>query len=133
MRTLVLRGGSFSSDIAAEPVSTSVVQAVGVDPGAIGYASVYYRTARTKALPLQVDGGDLALPTEADASSGKYPLARYLYLYLGVSKMGAGDAAREFLHFVLSAEGQAVTRASGAFAISAALARSQLAALSGSR
>ncbi len=129
MRTLVLRGGNFNSGIAAEPVSTSVVQAVGVDPGAIGYASVYYRTARTKALPLQVDGG-LAQPTEADAASGKYPLARHLYLYLGVPKGGAGDVAREFVRFVLSAEGQMVTRGSGAFAISASLARAQQAALS---
>lgn len=130
MRELVLRGGNFAADVSAEPVSTSVVQAVGVDPGAIGYASVYYRTPRTRVLPLQIANGDLAEPTEADASSGKYPLARYLYLYLGTPKGGATDsAAREFLRFVLSEEGQGVTRSSGAFAIPAALARSQRAAL----
>lgn len=126
MRDLVLRGGDFRSDIAAEPVSTSVVQAVGVDAGAIGYASVYYHTARTRVLPLQTATGDLAQPTAADASSGRYPLARYLYLYLGVPKGNAADTlAREFLRFVLSEEGQNVTRASGAFAIPAALAGSQ--------
>jgi len=130
MRELVLRGGNFNSDIAAEPVSTSVVQAVGVDPGAIGYASVYYRTARTRILPLQTANGELAEPTETDASSGKYPLARYLYLYLGTPRgSGIDSAAREFLRFVLSEEGQAATRASGAFAIPAAMARSQRAAL----
>jgi phosphate transport system substrate-binding protein len=130
MRELVLRGGSFNADVAAEPVSTSVVQAVGVDPGAIGYASVYYHTARTRIVPLQTASGELTEPTEADASSGKYPLARYLYLYLATPKGGATDsAAREFLRFVLSEEGQAVTRSSGAFAIPAALARSQRAAL----
>lgn len=130
LRDLVLRGGDFRSDIAAEPVSTSVVQAVGVDAGAIGYASVYYRTARTRVLPLQSASGELAQPTEADASSGKYPLARYLYLYRGAPKGGAADLlAREFLRFVLSEEGQNATRASGAFAISAALARAQQTAL----
>lgn len=130
MRELVLRGGDFAADIAAEPVSTSVVQAVGVDPGAIGYASVYFRTPRTRVLPVQIAGGELAQPTEADASSGKYPLARYLYLHLGTPKGGGADAvAREFLRFVLSEEGQNVTRASGAFAIAPALAHAQQARL----
>ena len=130
MRDLVLRGGNFAADVAAEPVSTSVVQAVGVDPGAIGYASVYYRTTRTRVLPLQTAAGDLAHPTESDASSGKYPLSRYLYLYLGTPKGGGTDSAtREFLRFVLSEEGQSIARSSGAFAISAQQARSQRATL----
>ena len=130
MRELVLRGGNFNADVSAEPVSTSVVQAVGVEPGAIGYASVYYHTARTRMLPLQTANGELAQPTDADASSGKYPLARYLYLYLGVPKGGDADAAaREFLRFVLSEEGQHAARSSGAFAITPELARSQRAVL----
>jgi phosphate transport system substrate-binding protein len=131
MRELVLRGGSFNAVVLAEPVSTSVVQAVGVDAGAIGYASVYYRTARTRILPVQTANGETAQPTEADASSGKYPLARYLYLHLGAPKgSGAGAAAREFLRFVLSEEGQNTARASGAFAIPTALAHEQAATLS---
>lgn len=130
MRELVLGGGSFNADVAAEPVSTSVVQAVGVNPGAIGYASVYYRTARTRVLPVQTAGGELAAPSEADASSGKYPLARYLYLHLGAAREPALDAAaREFLRFVLSQEGQDVARASGAFAVPPALAHQQVGAL----
>ena len=130
MRELVLRGGDFRASVTAEPVSTSVVQAVGVDAGAIGYASVYFRTARTKVLPVETAAGEPAQPTEADASSGKYPLARYLYLYLGVQKGAAADVAtREFLRFVLSEEGQNAARASGAFAISPGLAQSQRAAL----
>jgi phosphate transport system substrate-binding protein len=130
MRELVLRGGSFNADVSAEPVSTSVVQAVGVDPGAIGYASVYYRTARTKMLAVETPGGELAQPTEADAASGKYPLARYFYLYLGASGGSGADAiAREFLRFVLSDEGQAAARASGAFAITPAMAHAQRATL----
>lgn len=130
MRDLVLRGGDFRASVTAEPVSTSVVQAVGVDPGAIGYASVYFRTARTKVLPVETASGEHAQPTEADASSGKYPLARYLYLYMGVSKgAGADVAAREFLRFVLSEEGQNAARTTGAFAISPALAQSQRATL----
>lgn len=126
MRELVLRGGDFAADVMAEPVSTSVVQAVGVDAGAIGYASVYYRTARTKLLPVQAVNGELSHPTEADASSGKYPLARYLYLHLGTPRgSDANAAAREFLRFVLSEEGQNAARTAGAFAIAPALAHQQ--------
>jgi phosphate transport system substrate-binding protein len=130
MRELVLSGGNFNADVAAEPVSTSVVQAVGVNPAAIGYASVYYQTARTRMLPVQTASGALAQPTEADASSGKYPLSRYLYLHLGAAKDGGADAAgREFLRFVLSQEGQDAARAAGAFAIPPALAHEQVAGL----
>ena len=130
MRELVLRGGDFRANVSAEPVSTSVVQAVGVDPGAIGYASVYFRTARTKVLAVDTASGEHAQPIEAEASSGKYPLARFLYLYLGVAKGSSADAAtREFLRFVLSEEGQNAARASGAFAIPPALAQSQRATL----
>jgi phosphate transport system substrate-binding protein len=130
MRELVLGGGNFNADVSAEPVSTSVVQAVGVNPGAIGYASVYYRTARTRVLPVQTASGELAQPTEADASSGRYPLARFLYLHVGAAKDGGADAAgREFLRFVLSQEGQDAARAAGAFAIPPALAHEQMAAL----
>lgn len=130
MRELVLGGGNFNADVSAEPVSTSVAQAVGVNPAAIGYASVYYKTARTRVLPVQTAGGALAEPTEADASSGKYPLSRFLFLHLGAAKDGAADAAgREFLRFVLSQEGQDAARAAGAFAIPPALAHEQMAAL----
>ncbi len=134
MREMVLKGGSFNSDVSTEPVSTSVVQAVGVDPGAIGYASVYYQTVRTKTLPIQTEDGKLATPNEADTSSGKYPLARYLYLHLGAPKGSTASAtndsiAKEFLRFVLSEEGQIAARATGAFAISPTLAHDQRAQL----
>jgi phosphate transport system substrate-binding protein len=129
MRDLVLRGGNFRGDVTSEPVSTSVVQAVGVEPGAIGYASVYFRTARTRVLPVQNATGDVGQPDERDASSGKYPLARSLYLYLPGGSGENNAATREFLRFVLSDEGQNLARASGAFAITPALAREQRAAL----
>ena len=66
MRDLVLRGGNFNANTSAEPVSSSVPQAVAVDPGAIGYASAYYHTLRTKLLPLQANSGELSEPNEAD-------------------------------------------------------------------
>jgi ABC-type phosphate transport system substrate-binding protein len=65
----------LNANVFSSPGSTSVVQAVGVNPGAIGYASVDYRTGCTRMLPLKNTIVDTAQPTEADASSRKYPLA----------------------------------------------------------
>jgi phosphate transport system substrate-binding protein len=79
---------------------------------------------------VQNASGEPALPDENDSSSGRYPLARSLYVYLGASKGTATDAAaREFMRFVLSEEGQNIARASGAFAITATTALAQRATL----
>lgn len=130
MRELVLGGGEFAADVQAEPVATSVVQAVGVEPGAIGYASASLRTARTRLLPVVNAQGAPVAPDEAGAASGRYPLARNFYLHLGAgADAGQQALAREFLRFVLSREGQDLTASAGAFALPAAMVRQQLEAL----
>ena len=130
MRELVLGGAAFATDVQAEPVATSVVQAVGVEPGAIGYASASLRTARTRLVPVHDKQGTPVAPDEAGAASGRYPLARNFHLHLGTGTDAAQQAlAREFLRFVLSRDGQDLTASGGAFALSAAVAREQLAAL----
>ncbi len=130
MRELVLGGGDFAADVQAEPVATSVVQAVGVEPGAIGYASASLRTARTRLLPVHDRQGTPVAPDEAGAASGRYPLARHFYLHLGAgADAGQQALAREFLRFVLSREGRDLTASAGAFALSAGVAREQLLAL----
>jgi phosphate transport system substrate-binding protein len=130
MRELVLGGGDFAADVQAEPVATSVVQAVGVEPGAIGYASASLRTARTRLLPVHDRQGTPVAPDEAGAASGRYPLARNFYLHLGTgADAGQQALAREFMRFVLSREGQELAASAGAFALPAAVAREQTAAL----
>ena len=127
MRELALGNAEYRPTVRTEPVSTSVVQGVGVEAGGIGYASAYYRTARTKVLPIRT-AGDAVAPTDEAIATGKYPLARFLYLY---SSPGArsDDVAREFLLFVLSTEGQDMVKILGAFPIPLSLASSQRAAL----
>jgi phosphate transport system substrate-binding protein len=122
MRELALGGADFHSGVSTEPVSTSVVQGVGVEPGGIGYASVYYRTPRTRLLPVAPPGGEAVAPSEEAVRAGQYPLARFLYLYANAS---APQAPRRFLQFVLSEEGQSLVRRAGGIPIEAALASSQ--------
>lgn len=126
MRELALGGGDFHAGVSQEPVSSSVVQGVGVEPGGIGYASVYFKTPRTRLLAVARPGRQPVAPTEEAIMTGHYPLSRYLYLY---AHADATPAARAFLAFVLSEDGQALVRGAGGIPIPAQLAAGQRALL----
>jgi phosphate transport system substrate-binding protein len=128
MRERALGGTEFHSRVVREPVATSVVQAVGVEPGGIGYASVSYRTSRTRLVPVAFDGGEPHAPTDQAIMAGRYPLARYLYLYAAAS---APAASRKFVEFALSDDGQAIVKSSGGIPISREVAATQLERLAG--
>jgi phosphate transport system substrate-binding protein len=128
-RDLVLQGGEFMADVRIEPVSTSVVQGVATQPGGIGYASVYFRTPRTRLLPIERDGEPIE-PTADNVSSARYPLARFLYVVVNKPPTAPLEpATRQFLAYVLSRDGQAVVARQGVFPLGAALAREGLARL----
>ena len=110
MRELVLGGKAFRAGVVTEPVSTSVVQAVAMEDGGVGYASVYFRTARTRMLPVRNADGKAVAPTEEAIASGEYPLARALYFYVNP---GASAATQEFVRFVQSEEGRQVVKSAG--------------------
>jgi len=79
---------------------------VGTDRFAIGYSGIGYKTSDVKALALSTDGKAYFEPTYENALNGKYPLARYLYVYF--NPKGGDRLTREFLKFVLSAKGQEI-------------------------
>lgn len=113
---LVLRpGGKFGAKVKVQPGPMAVVNAVGSYENAIGYASVQYRTRRTRIVPLARDAaGPFVLPTRANCVSGAYPLVRTLHLYVN-RKPGKPlpELLREFLTFVVSAEGQTEAEEAG--------------------
>jgi phosphate transport system substrate-binding protein len=126
-RDVVLEGSEFAANIDIEPVSTSVVQGVATQPGGIGYASVFFRTERTRLLPL-LHKGERIEPTADNALSGKYPLARFLYVIVNKKPDAALDALqRQFLFFILSRDGQEVIARQGFFTLDATVAREGLA------
>lgn len=127
IRELVLRGRDFAVDMTTEPVSTSVVQGVAAQPGGIGYASVYFRTQRTRVMPVLVQGQALE-PSAENAASGRYPLARHLYVVVN-QPQSLPMPARQFLSFVLSRDGQEMVSRQGMYALDAAGARASLALL----
>jgi len=126
-RDLVLEGGNYRYDLQAEPVSTSIVQAVGADADAIGFASRFYATLRTRALAVKGRGATQAvLPTPENCQNGSYPLARKLYLYVN-RKPGTAvpPTVEQFLGYVCSRAGQETVVREGNLPLSAALARDE--------
>ncbi|MFM7042870.1 MAG: hypothetical protein ACKO35_11910, partial [Planctomycetaceae bacterium] len=68
------------------------------------------------------------VPSAEAAYAGDYPLARFLYLSLNRAPNTALDPLRrEFLRYVLSAEGQAEVRKDGYLPVTAEVARQALA------
>ena len=89
-----------------------MVQSVGSDRYAIGYSGIGYATSGVRALPIsdeKKNGGAPFAATYENALSGKYPLSRYLYVYINKDpKKPVEPLTREFLKFVLSKEGQEI-------------------------
>ncbi len=104
--------GDYKDTVKEQPGSSSVVQSVGSDRFAIGYSGIGYATSGVRAVPLSDEkkNGGAAFPaTYENALSGKYPLSRFLYVYINKdSKKPVDPLTREFLKFVLSKEGQEI-------------------------
>lgn len=103
-----LCGGDYKPSINEQPGSASVVQGVSESINGIGYSGIGYVTSGVRAVPLaKSEGMPFAEATAENASNGKYPLARFLYVYVNKHPNRALDPVRaEFLKLVLSKQGQ---------------------------
>lgn len=108
----ILLGGAFRTSVNEEPVSSSVVQGVATEPGAIGYCSAYFtsgraRPARVRELEIESEpGGVFVAPTDEAIRSGRYPLARALRIYFVDDPKRPAAARRQLLRFLVSEDGQ---------------------------
>ncbi|MGH9362073.1 MAG: PstS family phosphate ABC transporter substrate-binding protein [Thermoanaerobaculia bacterium] len=100
--------GDYKDQVKEQPGSASVVQGVSEDLYGIGYSGIGYRTSGVKPVALAAKPGATFYAASAeDALSGKYPLSRYLYVYLNRAPGKPLDPlVREFIEFALSQEGQ---------------------------
>jgi phosphate transport system substrate-binding protein len=126
-----LAKGDYKDTVKEQPGSASVVQGVSEDPYAIGYSGIGYRTSGVRALPLAAKaGGTPVEPNYANALSKKYPLSRYLYIYLVRDPRRPVDPlVKEFLKFVLSREGQEIVVKDGFLPLPANVVSEELAKL----
>jgi len=115
--------GDFKPTVKEQPGSSAVVQAIASDKYAIGYSGIGYKTADVRALPLAPHPDSAAVePVAANAYSGDYPLARFLYLSVNRKPSAPLDPLRrEFLRYVLSASGQGDVKKDGYLPLPAAV------------
>lgn len=118
-RTHVLYGGDYKSDVKQQIGSAAVVEGVAGDKSAIGYSGLGYKTEGVRAVPVAVyDGGDCYDTSAEMVRAGKYPIARYLEIYVNKNPAEALDPLRaEFIKYILSKDGQILTEKGGYYSI----------------
>jgi len=100
--------GDFKDSVKEQPGSSSVVQGIAADKYAIGYSGIGYMTADVRAVPLANDAKSAPIEaTPENAYSGKYPLSRFLFVYINYKPGSVLDPLRrEFVRYMLSRQGQ---------------------------
>jgi phosphate transport system substrate-binding protein len=99
----VLEDLDFAPEAQMLAGTAAVLSAVSRDPNGIGYGGIGYgRGVRT--LSVAADGDPIE-PTMENATSGRYALSRFLFMYTRGEPTGA---AGEFLDWVVSEDGQAL-------------------------
>jgi phosphate transport system substrate-binding protein len=115
----VLSNGDYKGSVKEQPGSASVVQGVEKELGGVGYSGIGYKTSGVRAVPIS----DKGAPIEANqdnAESFKYPISRYLYIYINANPAtGPDPLVKEFIRFVLSKQGQDDTAKDGYFPLPA--------------
>ncbi|MDX2148533.1 MAG: PstS family phosphate ABC transporter substrate-binding protein [Planctomycetota bacterium] len=125
-----LGGKDFKKTVKEQPGSGGVINAVAADPFGIGYCGIGYKTADVKALKVSMDAGPAVEPNEANALSGDYPLARFLFVYANIDPQRQLDPLRaEFIRFIYSRDGQESLTKDGYIRIPPAIAAEELSKL----
>ena len=100
----VLKGKDFSSGAQTMPGTAAVLQAVSKDKNGIGYGGAAYG-AGAKHIKVSAAKGEEGIePSEENVLAGKYPIWRYLYVYVNPA-LDKGDIAA-YLKWIRGDEGQ---------------------------
>jgi len=106
LRDLVPGLPAFAADFKGFRQSADVVRFVADHPKAIGFAAAMRTVPGVKILALvPAGGGEPVALNEASLRAGRYPLDRFLLIH---ARQPLEPWIREFLGFVLSAEGQGI-------------------------
>ncbi|MCB0284564.1 MAG: phosphate ABC transporter substrate-binding protein [Calditrichae bacterium] len=106
----VLKKGDYKDEVKEQPGSASVVQGITEDKYAIGYSGIGYKTSGVKVLSLADKKGEECFDgSYGNVTSEKYPLSRYLNLYVVKNPTKPMDPlVKEFIKYILSYEGQEI-------------------------
>jgi phosphate transport system substrate-binding protein len=122
-KEVALCKGDFRDTVKEQPGSASVVQGVTEDLAGVGYSGIGYRTSGVKALALAPGAtADYATVDPGDVYGGRYPLARYLFVYVNKApNQPMDELTRQFLAFVQSREGQEIVLKGGYMPLTSAI------------
>ena len=105
----VLDNEDFAATAQTLPGTAAVINAVSKDRAGIGYGGIAYAEG-VRTVKVAAEGSDPVEPTMENATSGKYPLSRFLNIYSAGEPTGV---AKQYLDFVLSDDGQKVVEGVG--------------------
>ncbi len=98
----------FSPEALLLPSSQAIADEVASNVGGIGYYGMGYLNPKNAVVEVaKTAAGPYVAPSEETVRSGTYPISRPLLLY---SRGSAQGTVKEFLDFVMSADGQQVVR-----------------------
>jgi len=108
----VLGDAKMSPRVRMLESSMAELETIAKTPFSIGYFGVGYVDQSVKVVP--VNG---VMPTRQNILSGRYPLARPLFIFIDITKGWPGEGpVAEFLRFVMSKKGQELVEKAGFFA-----------------
>lgn len=121
--------GDFKNNVNEQPGSASVVQSISSSLNGIGYSGIGYTTSGVRTVPLAREKGEPFIEATAEnAVSNKYPLARFLYVYVNKHpNKPLQPLEREFIRMVLSKSGQMVVVKDGYIPLPAKVVDKELA------
>lgn len=130
-KEVALCKGDYKDTVKEQPGSASVVQGVTEDKFGIGYSGIGYKTSGVRAVPLSAKpGGPCIDDSPENILSGKYPLSRFLYVYVNKAPNKPADPlVRELVKYMLSQEGQQVVVKDGYVPVTSKIVQEELAKL----
>lgn len=110
--TIALGGARVTPDALLQASNGAVADIVSRTPGAVGYVGIGYLSSRVKAIQVRTEDPDSSYvtPSYASVQSGKYPMARELFVFTNGSPAGA---VLEFIDFMMSPDGQKLAEEEG--------------------
>ncbi|MEI5640612.1 MULTISPECIES: PstS family phosphate ABC transporter substrate-binding protein [unclassified Pseudoalteromonas] len=119
--------GDFRNNVNEQPGSASVVQSISSSVNAIGYSGIGYKTSGVRTVPLAKKGTNFVDATLENVATGKYPLSRFLYVYVNKHpNKPLSPIEAEFLKMVLSKTGQKIVEKDGYVPLSSQMATREL-------
>jgi phosphate transport system substrate-binding protein len=122
--------GKFKTSLGERSTSEMVAKSVSINEGGIGYSGIGYSRYGARAIAIAKSGNDFIEPTPANVLSSRYPLSRYLYVYLNKPpRQPLTPLQQEFIKLIFSEEGQGIVETQGFYPLSRKIINEELAKL----